>query len=243
MRQQQLRFLLLLGVLGLSAACAAPSAQITPTSVPPATTAPTAAAAAEPTGTSPAAEPTAATLTKPATRFVIDSGASTASYAVDEVFLAENRPFRAIGTANSVSGNLEVVTDGVPAGSVSNIRVDLRTLTSDSPRRDQAIRTRWLESDTYPYAEFTSTEALNLPAQYTPGSTVTFTLKGNLTVRGITIPTTWEVTGVLADGVITADATTAVTMSSFGFDPPNIAGMIRAEDGVTLTVHIVARAE
>lgn len=239
-------FLLVLAAFVVGA-CSSQSQPAAGTTAPAATEVP-AAAAEEPTTapTAPAAESAsapAADALPDAVTYTVDTAASTASYGVDEVFLSDNRPFHAVGTANSVTGSLEVVAAGTPAGRVTQIRVDLRTLTSDSARRDNAIRQRWLESDTYPYADFVSTEALNLPAAYTEGSPVSFTLNGDLTVRDITIPTSWEVTGVLADGVITADATTKVTMSAFGFDPPNIAGMLRADDGVTLTVHIVAKAQ
>lgn len=224
-------------------ACASPSAT-TPT--PPADTAP-----AVPTDTKPLAEPTtapppaptdvpAAPADAPARTFVIDGARSSAEYAVDEVFLSENRPYRAVGTTNALAGEFEVVTAGAIGGQVTRMRVDLRTLQSDSPRRDNAIRGRWLESDTYPYADFVSTDALDLPADYTEGSEVTFTLVGDMTIRDVTKSVTWTVVGVLQDGVVTGTATTSIVMSDFGFSPPNIANMIKVEDKADLTVNFVA---
>jgi polyisoprenoid-binding protein YceI len=123
---------------------------------------------------------------------------------------------------------------------VTRMRVDLRTLQSDSPRRDNAIRGRWLESDTYPYADFVSTDALDVPTDYTEGNEVTFTLVGDMTIRDVTKSVTWTVVGVLQDGVVTGVATTSIVMSDFGVSPPNIANMIKVEDQADLRVNFVA---
>ena len=85
-----------------------------------------------------------------------------------------------------------------------------------------------------------STDALDLPADYTEGSEVTFTLVGDMTIRDVTKSVTWTVVGVLQDGVVTGTATTSIVMSDFGFSPPNIANMIKVEDKADLTVNFVA---
>ena len=122
------------------------------------------------------------------------------------------------------------------------MRVDLRTLTTDSSRRDNAIRSRWLESDTYPYADFVSTDALNLPAAYQDGQEVTFDLVGDMTIRDVTKSVTWQVKGVRNGTTVTGTATTVIAMSDFGIAPPNIANMIKVEDAVTLEVSFFATA-
>ena len=240
------RWIVLLSVMFLAACAGAPAAE-TATPVPvsePADMDTETQPLSEPTAVAPEPEPEPTAVPAPAAVaarvFVIDGAQSSVEYAVDEVFLSENRPYRAIGITNAIEGEFQVAADGAIAGEVTRMRVDLRTLKSDSPRRDNAIRGRWLESDTFPYADFVSTDALDLPANYSEGEEVSFTLVGDMTVRDVTKSVTWAVTGVLQDGVVTGQATTSITMTDFGFDPPNIANMIKVEDKADLTVNFVA---
>ncbi len=172
--------------------------------------------------------------------FVIDSAQSSAAYAVEEIFFSDNRLFTAVGVTNAVEGAFEVTSNDKPSGKVTRIRVDLRTLKSDSPRRDNAIRRQWLESDKYPYADFVSTDALNLPESYAEGEQVTFTLVGDMTVRDVTKPVEWTVVGTLQGNTVTGEAKTVIKMSDFGFAAPDIGGVLKAEDEVALTVTFVA---
>ena len=224
--------------------CAGQSAVPTPAPQAPAT--PTALAVVEPTVLATVevqATPDASIMPVTVRQFVIDTTQSSAQYAVNEVFLRENRPYRAVGTTNTVSGEFVVATEGVPAGKVTKIQVDLRTLQSDSGRRDNAIRERWLESNTYPYAEFVSTNALNLPESYQPGSQVSFNLVGDMTIHGVTKSVEWLVDGTLTGDTVQGQATTTINMSDFGITAPNIANMIKVEDDVELLVQFVATAK
>ena len=96
-----------------------------------------------------------------------------------------------------------------PTGEVTEITVDLRTLTSDKNRRDQRIREQWLESNTYPYATFVSTELQGGPESYTEGEEVSFKLVGDMTIREQTRPVTWDVTAKLEGDTVTGTATTS----------------------------------
>lgn len=216
---------------------AAPTAE---PAVAPAAEEPTVEATAEPTA-EPASEPAVAATG--ARTFVIDTAQSSAQYAVEEIFFSDNRLFTAVGVTNAVEGEFEVTTDGKPSGKVTRMRVDLRTLKSDSPRRDNAIRRQWLESDKYPYADFVSTDALNLPESYAEGEQVTFTLVGDMTVRDVTKPVEWTVVGTLQGNTVTGEATTVIKMSDFGFAAPDIGGVLKAEDEAALTVKFVATAK
>ena len=187
------------------------------------------------------ADPTAVAAEPAAVRvFEIDSTQSSAAYAVEEIFFSDNRLFTAVGLTNAVEGAFEVTSNGKPSGKVTRIRVDLRTLKSDSPRRDRAIRRQWLESDKYPYADFVSTGSLNLPESYTEGAQVTFTLVGDMTVRDVTKPVEWTVVGTLQGNTVTGEAKTIIKMSDFGFAAPDIGGVLKAEDEAALTVTFVA---
>ncbi|MEY3989764.1 MAG: hypothetical protein RI985_845 [Chloroflexota bacterium] len=237
----------ILTACGATAPAAEPTVAPTMAAAVEATAEPTVAPAAEEPTAEATAEPTAEVSSEPATTgartFVIDPAQSSAQYAVEEIFFSDNRLFTAVGVTNAVEGEFEVTADGKPSGKVTRMRVDLRTLKSDSPRRDNAIRRQWLESDKFPYADFVSTDALNLPASYTEGEQVTFMLVGDMTVRDVTKPVEWTVIGTLQGNTVTGEATTVIKMSDFGFAAPDIGGVLKAEDEAALTVKFVATAK
>lgn len=173
--------------------------------------------------------------------FQIVSARTEARYEVQEQFLSRNLPSKAIGKTNAVTGQFQFSTSGKPTGKVTKITVDLRTLKSDDSRRDGRIRQQWLESDKYPYAEFTSTEVQNLPDNYTEGQEVNFKLIGDMKIHDVTKPVTFDVRGKLTGGTVTGTATTQIMMKDFGFDPPSIAGMLTVQDGVTIVVDFTAK--
>ena len=206
------------------------------------TPAPAESAQATPAETSAAAPSESAAAAASALRtFQIVPEQTEASYSVQEQFLSQDLPVQAVGKTNAVEGQFQFSQDGQPTGEVTSIKVDLRTLTSDSQRRDNAIKTRWLESETYPFAEFVSTEAQNLPASYNEGDEVSFKLVGDITIRDVTKPVTFDVTGALQGDTVTGTATTLIYMKDFGFEAPNIAGVLTVQDGVTLTVNFTAK--
>ncbi|MCS7235277.1 MAG: YceI family protein [Armatimonadota bacterium] len=173
-------------------------------------------------------------------RYVVVPAESEARYRVGEVFLGDNRFNVAVGRTRAVEGEI-LVNRRNPAASRVSVTVDLSTLESDSQRRDNAIRQRWLESSRYPKARFVSTEIRGAPASYREGQTVELQLVGNLTVREVTRRVTWQATVRLSGNELRAQAATTVRMTDFGFDPPSILGFVRAEDEAKLELDLVAR--
>ncbi len=224
-----------------------------PTEVP--TTAPTeAAAATAPTeipAIAPAEDaattaPTAAAQTDTAStaqRYLIVPTESEVRYEVAETFLRDNRLATAIGVTQEIEGAITVDPDNPQNSTIGVITINISAFTSDEDRRDQAIRDRWLESATYPIATFEPTEITGLPETYTEGDELSFQVTGNMTVRETTNPVTFDVTAQVVDGELVGTATTDIKMTNFGFDPPDIAGILRAEDDVRLTFDFVARPE
>ena len=213
---------------GALAACGSSTSQ--PAAAPTAQLANAATAAPAPSGTA------SGTRT-----FTIVPDQSEASYEVQEQFLSRDLPNQAIGKTNAVTGELQFSLDGKPSGKVTNITVDLSKLTSDESRRDNRIRQQWLESNKYPNAVFTSTDAQGLPETYTEGQHVNFKLTGDMTIHDVTKPVTLDVTGKLVGDTITGSATTQILMKDFGIDPPSIAGMLTVKDGVTIKLNFTAK--
>jgi polyisoprenoid-binding protein YceI len=192
-----------------------------------------------------APEATAQPTASAGATFVIVPAQSRAEYAVEEEFLGAPVPFvTTVGSTDAIAGEvtLDIADGGVRIGD-NRFTVDLRTLQSDEPRRDARLRTEWLESDRFPLAEFVATEVVNLPADAALGEEVSFQVSGTLTIRDIAQPVTWDMTAAIDGDTLSGVATTLVYMRDFGFEPPDIAGMLRVTDGVTVTVVFVAEME
>jgi polyisoprenoid-binding protein YceI len=177
--------------------------------------------------------------------FVIVPEQSRASYIVAEEFFAgaldrlgiQPGLTDTIGSTQEVTGEMQLdfgnLADPVVSGQFA---VNIESLTSDQPRRDNRIREANLESSRYPLAEFTITGLENAPTAYAEGEEVTFQALGDITIREITVPATFDVTATLDGGIITGVATTQLAMSDFGFDPPNFANMFTVANEFTAQV-------
>ena len=169
---------------------------------------------------------------------------SEISYEVGEVFLNQDNAFKiAIGITNEVNGEILVDRENPQNSSIEVITVDVSQFKSDNQRRDNAIRERFLQSAQYPIVEFTAQEIQGLPESYEPGEEITFQITGEVTIRDITKPVTFEVKMVGNEDKITGEATTTILMSDFGFGPISIAGILNTEDEVNIKFVFEARPE
>ncbi|MDQ7842868.1 MAG: YceI family protein [Armatimonadota bacterium] len=177
-----------------------------------------------------------------AQRFVIVPAESLVTYRVAETFFREgNRLNIAVGTTNAVKGEI-IVDRAAPRNSrIGPITVDISTFRSDRERRDQAIRERWLESARFPQAEFRSTAIEGLPPVYRDGEELRLRVTGDLRVRETTRPVTFDVSLALQGSVLRGVAQGTIRMTDFGFEPPAILGILRAENEVRLELRFVAR--
>jgi polyisoprenoid-binding protein YceI len=167
---------------------------------------------------------------------------TTAAYSVHENLIIQNKPNNdAVGTTHSVQGSFKIRTGTSPLVAAMTIQVDLRTLQTDSQRRDHFIQQNTLQTDTYPYATFISTSTQGLPASYTDGQTVHFQLTGNMTMHGQTNKEVFDVQGKVVGNTITGTATSTIYMTDFGIQPPNLANIAIAQNKVDITLHFTAQ--
>ena len=177
--------------------------------------------------------------------FVIMPEQSKASYIVAEEFFGgaldrlgiQPGLVDTIGSTQEVNGEMQLDLSDPSSPLVSSqFEVNIRSLTSDQSRRDNIIRDRWLESNTYPSAQFTITSLENVPGSFNEGEEVTFKANGDITVRDITQPASFDVTAKLEGDTITGVATTELKMTDFGFDPPNFANVFSVANEFTAQV-------
>jgi polyisoprenoid-binding protein YceI len=169
----------------------------------------------------------------------IDPDRSKATYRVGETFFDQRGFVIAVGTTNAVAGDILIDSANLPASQVGEIVVDISQLRTDEPMRDNAIRREWLQSATYPLARFNNARITGIPATSTKGQPFKFQITGDMTVRQVTRPVTWNVEAILDGDNLQGKATTKLKMSEFGVDPPSLLDL-RVEDDVELTLDFVA---
>ncbi len=171
--------------------------------------------------------------------FQVDPAQTTVGYAVNEVLFGNKQITR--GQTSAVDGQFQLgVQDGKPYISMSKLQVDLRTLKSDNGMRDEAIRRQWLESNKYPYAVFVAKSVDGFPAEAVQGQAYTFKVSGDMTIRDITKPVTFDITVTMKGSTLTGEGTTQINMKDFGFNPPEILGRFTVTDPATLSIKGVA---
>ena len=177
--------------------------------------------------------------------FVIVPDKSKASYTVTEEFFAGAlRPLgidpgfnTAFGWTRNIRGQLSInLNKFPPLVGDSVFIVELRTLSSDQDRRDEMIQRQFLESNIFPLAVFVVTTIEKFPLEAQEGQVINFTLVGDMTIREITQPFTFQVEAILEDGILTGTAVGSLTMTDFGFDPPSIAGILTVSDPAIITL-------
>jgi polyisoprenoid-binding protein YceI len=192
------------------------------------------------TGPAPAAAPS-----PPAAgmeRFAIVPQESQVSYHVGETFFNQNNRFNiAVGVTHGVQGEILVDRAHPRQSRVGTITVDISQFTSDSERRDNAIRSRWLESGRYPTAEFVPTAIEGLPEAIVDGQEIPVRISGNLRVRDVTRPEVFSGTLKLQGETLTGSTHATIQMTDFGFDPPSIMGFLKAENQAGLDFEFTAR--
>ena len=171
--------------------------------------------------------------------FRIDPNRTTARYQAFEEFL-DASVGSPVGTTSAVAGDLLVDPAHPENSRFGTIVVNVESLESDSSMRDSRLRQDYLESAKYPEAELRFGRVLDLPNSLEQGVDYTLRLEGDLTVRGITAPTVWDVSFEFDDAHLRASAETEILMSTYGVGPISIIGFLKTRDEVLLSIDLLA---
>jgi len=167
-------------------------------------------------------------------RLALAPAGNEARWRVRERLASFDFPNDAVGTTHDIGGAIVVGADGQPDSTASKITVNLTTLQSDRAMRDRYIKGRTLEVDHFPTAVLVPTRFLRMRTPMPDTGTFTFEIVGNLTVHGVTKPTTWLVTAVGKDGGYTGTALTRVTFEDFAMTQPHVPILLSIEDEINL---------
>ena len=167
----------------------------------------------------------------------VPTAASEFGYRVDEVIAGVN--VTAVGRSNEIDGLLTI--EGTMATAV-DIEVQVDSITSDDSRRDGQFTGRIMSADEFPTATFNLTEPIEFGEIPTDGAQVAATAVGELTLRGVTNPVTFEVTAQTADGRIGVLGSIPVLFEDYGIDNPSFGAITTEDDGLVEFVLVFERA-
>jgi polyisoprenoid-binding protein YceI len=173
-----------------------------------------------------------------AIRFTVASTGNSARYRIREQLMGKDLPNDAIAETTEITGVLAIDSSGAVIPSQSRFTVATSALKSDSDRRDGYVRGRILETTTHPTVTLVPKTVRGLPANAAATANaagpVTFDLVADLTVRGVTRPTTWRVTATQKDGRVTGTASTKFTFTDFDLPRPRVPIVLSVADSIGL---------
>jgi polyisoprenoid-binding protein YceI len=152
-------------------------------------------------------------------------------------------PNTVTGRTNQVAGQIGVDFDTPANSQIGEIKIDARSLSTDNELRNRAIRGQILQSsqDEFEFITFKPTGITGLPDTVRPGNDFTFNITGDLTIRDITKPVTFEVVVTPNSKTqITGSANATVQRSDYDLTIPNVPGVADVDQAVRLEIDFIA---
>jgi polyisoprenoid-binding protein YceI len=173
--------------------------------------------------------------------FQIVPDQSQVSFKMSEML--HGQPNTVIGQTNQVAGSI-LIDPAKPANSqVGAIRVDARTLVTDSSMRNRVIERAILQSDQFEYIEFKPTSLAGLPQSVALDQPFTFRITGDLTIRTVTRPVTFEATVTpLSATQMKGTATATIQRADYNLVIPSVPSVANVSEDVQLQIDFVATA-
>jgi polyisoprenoid-binding protein YceI len=179
---------------------------------------------------------------------------SKASYVADEEFFGGALAkygigagkIQTVGATKAIEGRFQMDPadpTGPPGENTFTVRMD--TFTTNQPIRDKWIRENGPRFNDYPVASFKATgiKAAAADAGVRAGDERTFKLSGDMTIRQITKPATFDVKARFSDDTFKGTATTRLQMSSFGIEQLDFYNTLTVADEFGIQVDFTARSE
>jgi polyisoprenoid-binding protein YceI len=181
----------------------------------------------------PPAESAAVAVAGSGVTFTLAPGENEARYRVRERLVGFELPNEAVGSTADITGALTVGPDGafLPG---SSIVVSITGLRSDEDRRDGYLQRRLLGGAEFPTVELVPRELRGVRLPLPTSGSATAVLVGDLTVRGITRPTTWQVEANFDENRIVGTAATGFTFEEFQLTKPRVPAVLSVGDTIRL---------
>jgi polyisoprenoid-binding protein YceI len=177
------------------------------------------------------------------TRYRIDPTSSRAIFRLDELLRGE--PKTVVGETDQVTGDILLDLSTPSNSRVEEVRVNARTLKTDSSARDGAISRLILRSEQpeNEFIVFKPTAFEGLPARIVPESAFGFRVTGDLTIAGITKSTTFQGSATIDEtGRLVGTAATTVKRAEFNLVVPSVPFVANVQEEVNLQLQFAALA-
>ena len=175
-----------------------------------------------------------APLTVAGTRYVVAPTGNEVRYRVREQLAGFDLPNDAVGKSTAITGVIAIDETGTVIRDASRFVIDAATFASDRDRRDNYVRGRLLEATRYPSVVFVPTETRGITLPPSGTASQTFDLLGDLTVRGVTRPTTWRVIAKVTNGEVSGSAATKFAFADFQMQKPQVRSVLSVADTIAL---------
>ncbi|MES3017404.1 MAG: YceI family protein [Bacteroidota bacterium] len=154
------------------------------------------------------------------------------------------KPTVVVGTTNQIAGDIAIRAEAPSSMTIGEVKVDARTFKTDNANRDGAIGRLILKSEEKgnEYVTFKTTSVAGLPNMIETGKEFSYTITGDLTIRGITKKVIFDAKSALAaDGSLTGNAQTTVAYADYGMTIPDFPFLANVDKTTELSVSFVAR--
>lgn len=178
--------------------------------------------------------PSPATGTSGITEWTITDGSEVGYRVVEQIRAVDTV---GVGRTSDITGTVTI--DGTTV-TAATFDVDVASITSNDSRRDRAFRGEVMDTDSFPTATFTLTEPVEVDTEPVEGAEVTTTVGGELTLRGVTRPVTFELTARVENGLLGVLGSVHIEFADFGIDNPSNAVVSTEDHGLLEFILVLA---
>jgi polyisoprenoid-binding protein YceI len=152
-------------------------------------------------------------------------------------------PTTVVGATDQVAGEIAIDPENPVSTKVGVIRVNARTFATDNNFRNRAINNSILETGKFEYVTFSPSEIANFPENPSIGEALEFQISGDLTVRDITNPVTFDVVvTVVSENRLEGSASANIARADYGLQIPEVPRVADVDEEVLLEIEFVALA-
>lgn len=172
-------------------------------------------------------------------RYETDSVGNKARYRVRERLVGKELDNDAIGETSLVTGVIAIDADGKIVAGSSGFTANVTNMKSDQNRRDSYVKRRLLVVDSFPITTLRINDVRGLTSPLPTSGETKFQLFGDLTVKGITRPTVWNVIATVNGDKLTGIAATRFTFKDFEMTQPSVSVLLTVADTIGLEYNFV----
>jgi len=171
--------------------------------------------------------------------FTIVQAESEVRFTLDE--LLNGAPKTVIGATDQIAGEIAIDPAAPDNAKVGVILVNARTFATDNDFRNRAINNTILETGKHEFVTFTPTDITGFPGKPALGEALEFQISGDLTVRDITHPITFDVTvTAVSETRLEGSATAMLARGDYGLQIPEVPRVANVDEEVLLEIDFVA---